>query len=303
MDWQRFLTLARCPAPLESDQLCLGTLEQSDAGLTCTTCSQTYSVDAELDIPSFAPRSEEEIKEDKYEDPKQRYAEKYLGLWAFGYHFLQRGETEGFYRALNDLAFETPLSDQEHLNILEVGCGVGRTACDYARHYRNGFVVGIDYSPRMLAAAYHIIIGSPPGGLVKVPLEAEGFGAKSAASFGLENVFLAQASALQLPFATEGFNLVVSPNVIDRVPDPEQMLHEITRVLKPGGYFVFADPLNWVNLPERWESTKNLAALRELFEQCGLRVELAFDGLVYREPLDARDGITEWKEAMLRARK
>ena len=52
-------------------------------------------------------------------------------------------------------------------------------------------------------------------------------------------------SALQIPFAENSFDTVVSTEVLEHVPDPLQMLREIHTVLKPGGHLVLSAPMFW----------------------------------------------------------
>lgn len=301
MDSSKFLGLARCAAPFDGSLPCQGELEQGHASLICRKCSYSYKLNSHFGFPILAPRSDEEMQADRYEDPKNRHAEDYGAIWAFGYYFLQRGEAEGFYRTINELIFTTPLKEDGQHHILEVGCGVGRTVCDVARHYPNAFVVGTDLSQRMLEQAYSMVIGTHPDSSVQVSLEPEGLGVLSARSFGLTNVFLAQASVLALPFASAQFDLVVSSNVIDRVPDPRQMLSEVARVLKPGGYFIFTDPFNWKALPQWWGGCRTLDQFKAVLAEYPLQIDLAFDGLVYREMLDVRGAYTDWPVAVVRA--
>ena len=47
------------------------------------------------------------------------------------------------------------------------------------------------------------------------------------------------ASATDLPFDDHRFDCVWSSHVLEHVPEPESMLREIWRVLKPGGYVFF----------------------------------------------------------------
>jgi SAM-dependent methyltransferase len=49
-------------------------------------------------------------------------------------------------------------------------------------------------------------------------------------------------SALQLPFASAMFDVVLSTQVLEHVPDPEALLKEAQRVLKPGGHLVLTAP-------------------------------------------------------------
>ena len=303
LDWERFLSLARCPAPGEPGDRCAGLLERRQHTLVCQTCAMTYALDDTTDMPIFAPRTLADLAADKYEDPTQRIVEGYVGLWAYGYLFIHRGEAEGFYRTITELGFSTPLAVDGPHRILEIGCGVGRTACDYARHYPNAFIVGIDYSPAMLNYAYQMVVGERPGARVTLSLDQEGFGELSAPTFGLRNAFFAQANALQLPFADGQFDLVVSPNLIDRVPDPRQLLREIARMVKPGGSVIMADPFNWTKQPEWWARCQNVDDLATLFADIGLHVDVAFDGLIYREVKDKRGAFTDWPVAVVRATK
>jgi SAM-dependent methyltransferase len=47
-----------------------------------------------------------------------------------------------------------------------------------------------------------------------------------------------------LTFADATFDIVISQDVFQRVPDPEAGFREVHRVLKPGGYHVFTVPFN-----------------------------------------------------------
>jgi SAM-dependent methyltransferase len=266
-------------------------------------CATAYPPNGRFGFPRLLVRSAKEAKEDRYEDPKNRHAERYGGLWAFGYHFLGRGEAEGFYRTLSELVLSIPFSSTHDLRILEVGCGVARTACDVARRYPEATVVAADISQRMLEQAYAILVGDPPGATVKVALEQEGFGTVSASSFGLSNVHFAQANAVNLPFASGQFDVVISANVVDRLPSPEHMFREAARVLKPNGYLVFADPFNWSKLPEWWSRCPSLGALLPLLTGHGFQPDVAFDMLVYRELTDARGAYADWPVAVVRAAK
>ena len=54
---------------------------------------------------------------------------------------------------------------------------------------------------------------------------------------------------VQMPFENEQFDSVIATEVLEHCPDPEVILKEINRVLKPGGYFFFTVPFLW-NLHE-----------------------------------------------------
>jgi len=90
--------------------------------------------------------------------------------------------------------------------ILEVGSGLGILAQDCARRYSPARVFGVEYSHHQLA---------------RVPSSPR--------------LHFACADAHSLPFATGAFDLVYSRYVLEHVTHPVDVLHEMHRVLRPGG--------------------------------------------------------------------
>ena len=71
---------------------------------------------------------------------------------------------------------------------------------------------------------------------------------------------VSMASATQLPFADETFDLVTANMVVEHLDDPVTQFKEIRRVLKPGGSFLFHTPnvfgyttLAARAIPEAWK--------------------------------------------------
>ena len=94
--------------------------------------------------------------------------------------------------------------------VLEVGVGTGLSLPDYAEHLE---VVGIDLSPEMLEKARERV--------------AEG---------ALDHVTgLHEMDAGDLRFPDEAFDTVVAMYVMTVVPEPEAVMRELARVVKPGG--------------------------------------------------------------------
>jgi phosphatidylethanolamine/phosphatidyl-N-methylethanolamine N-methyltransferase len=100
--------------------------------------------------------------------------------------------------------------------VLELGVGTGIALPRYASHVR---VVGVDYSQDMLRRAKDRLREKP---LASV----EG---------------LALMDGARLGFADGAFDTVVAMFLITVVPDPEGVLAEVRRVLKPGGELVLVN--------------------------------------------------------------
>jgi ubiquinone/menaquinone biosynthesis C-methylase UbiE len=99
--------------------------------------------------------------------------------------------------------------------VLEVGCGVGYTACEIARRY-GARVVGIDLSKHMIANAKE---------------RARELGLENRVEFRVEDV-------TKLPFPDASFDVVLMESFLNILGEPEliqKALREIARVTKPGG--------------------------------------------------------------------
>ncbi|MBU0534225.1 MAG: class I SAM-dependent methyltransferase [Candidatus Omnitrophica bacterium] len=101
------------------------------------------------------------------------------------------------------------------LDVLEVGCGRGGGASYVAGCFVPKSVTGLD--------------------LCK---ESINFCKKH---YFVKGLSFCQGDALNLPFADNNFDAVVNVESSHRYPDMEKFLKEVYRVLKTGGYFLFAD--------------------------------------------------------------
>ena len=109
--------------------------------------------------------------------------------------------------------------------ILDVGCGVGITACYIAKEY-GCKVVGIDISETMVKRSKE---------------RAKRKGVEDKVEFRV-------ADAQDLPFKDNLFDAVVSESVNAFIEDKQKAVNEYKRVLKPGGYVGFNE-VTWVETP------------------------------------------------------
>lgn len=113
------------------------------------------------------------------------------------------------------------------MTVMELGCGSGAFTTYFARAVGSeGRVYAVDIQPAMLRQ------------LERKLARAE--------NRDIRNIELKEASAYELPFAGEFFDLVCMITVLMEVPDKGRALREVRRVLKPGGALVvtefFPDP-------------------------------------------------------------
>ncbi|MFX0541511.1 class I SAM-dependent methyltransferase [Roseovarius sp. S4756] len=101
-------------------------------------------------------------------------------------------------------------------SLLEVGVGTGLSLPHYKPHLK---VTGVDFSAEMLAKAQARV-----------------------QRMGLSNdVILRQMDARELDFPDGSFDTVAAMHVLSVVPEPERVMSEIARVLKPGGRVVITN--------------------------------------------------------------
>ncbi len=90
------------------------------------------------------------------------------------------------------------------------------------------------------------------------------------------NYQFVQASAYNLPFPDDFFDVVVSCEVIEHLAEPEKMLKEMKRVLRSGGKFVLTTPYRLTEFPQDHNHVREYfpEELRVLLEKYFKAVEI-----------------------------
>ncbi|MGB7785035.1 MAG: arsenite methyltransferase [Salinimicrobium sp.] len=103
--------------------------------------------------------------------------------------------------------------------VIDLGSGAGND-CFIARHQtgESGKVIGIDFTPAMIK---------------KARLNAD--------KLGFNNVEFREGDIADMPVLENLADVVVSNCVLNLVPEKEEVIQEIFRVLKPGGHFSISD--------------------------------------------------------------
>lgn len=139
-----------------------------------------------------------------------------------------------------ELAQRTSIEPGSH--VLDVGCGLGGAARYLASQYQCR-VTGIDLTQEFVDTARAL------AGLV-----------------GLQDkVDFRQASALDLPFEENSFDLAWTEHVQINIPDKEKFYGEIARTLKSGHKFIFHDIFQGdggeIHFPVPWAREKSMSHL------------------------------------------
>lgn len=266
--------------------------ERGAAGLVCTGAARHRFAAEDGWIALGAPPA------GKY-DPE--YAKRYAALWAFGYETLRSGLDESLYRTVSSLLAQALATRGVAAPVVvDCGCGVGRIAADASVLAPAGTILAIDGARAMLELAVRIVGGEAP---VPVELGDYGFGTLSIRGRARRNVYFLRADVETLPVRDGVADVALSVNVIDRLEHGgERAFAECHRILRPGGFLVFTDPLNWTD-ERRWRRYGEAGAVVAELEDAGFALETWFDGLPYREILDRRGSFEEFTTLAALARK
>ncbi len=146
--------------------------------------------------------------------PARPYQQKenFFNLWAPYYDCLL---TTVFYQAIHQRLLEY-VELKKNASVLDLGCGTGRLMSRLAAEFPTMRAIGLDLSPKML-------------------LEAR------ARNQYRDRLIFVSGRAESLSFADEQFDAVFCTMSFLHYPHPQQVFHQVSRVLANGGRFYLVD--------------------------------------------------------------
>ena len=141
-----------------------------------------------------------------------RQKENFFNLWAAYYDCLL---TTVFYQAIHQRLLEY-VELKENASVLDLGCGTGKLMSRLAAEFPTVRAIGLDLSPEMLREA-------------------------RARNQYRKRLIFVSGRAESLSFADEQFDAVFCTMSFLHYPDPQQVFHQISRVLADGGKFYLID--------------------------------------------------------------
>jgi putative 4-mercaptohistidine N1-methyltranferase len=140
------------------------------------------------------------------------------------------------------------LGDKPAGKALDIGCAVGRSSFELAKHFNH--VTGIDFSARLINLGVQLATQ----GVIRYSIADEGelmlHRERRLSDLGLASVadkveFLQGDACNLMPHFT-GYDVVIAANLIDRLYDPALFLSTIHQRMNVGGVLLIASPYTWL---------------------------------------------------------
>jgi putative 4-mercaptohistidine N1-methyltranferase len=133
----------------------------------------------------------------------------------------------------------------ESARALDIGCAVGRSTFELARHCAE--VVGLDYSVRFIEAAQRLV----ESGAIEYSRVEEGLIERASVAavppeIDRSRVRFMHGDAQALPTGLGAFDVVLAANLIDRLAKPRHFLAQLRRVVAPRGQLILTSPYTWL---------------------------------------------------------
>jgi len=128
---------------------------------------------------------------------------------------------------------------------LDLGCAVGRSSFELARHCAE--VIGLDFSQRFIALAERL----RQRGSLRFKSFEEGDLTKARralvpSDIDRRRVKFEVGNATRLRTDLGSFDVILMANLIDRLNSPLQCLERLAGLIRPGGQLIVASPYTWL---------------------------------------------------------
>lgn len=184
---------------------------------------------------------------------------------------------------------------------LDLGCAVGRSSFEMARHCDE--VIGVDLSRAFIDAAQRIGAGEAVAyERTDEGSQATALVAELPADLDGARVNFVQGDVTVLPESLGRFDRVHAANLLCRLPEPVRLLERLPELLVPGGELVLATPCTWLEeftpLPN-WPTSDTLDWLRDHLGRSFELVDLTEEPFLIRETARkfqwSSSMVTRWK--------
>lgn len=133
-----------------------------------------------------------------------------------------------------------------HATALELGCAVGRSSFELSRYCEH--VLSIDYSQNFITAAKHI----QQKGKLEYQIVEEGTKianrlARIPSGVHPERIDFKCGNAMDLSRVIDKFDVVLSANVLCRMPDPIAFLNVLPHLVASKGQLILISPYSWLD--------------------------------------------------------
>jgi putative 4-mercaptohistidine N1-methyltranferase len=176
----------------------------------------------------------------------RRLLDEYL-LFHYGAPYEVLPWSQGPQEALNfAVRSVTELADfsLQPTTALDLGCAVGRSSFELARHCKE--VLGIDYSHSFIEAAKALQQGSLSYERLDEATMRTALTATVPGDCPLERVRFETGDAMQLRADLGNFDLVHGANLLCRLTEPHLLLSRLPDLVKPGGQLLLTTPCTWL---------------------------------------------------------
>ncbi|MFB2704925.1 putative 4-mercaptohistidine N1-methyltransferase [Marinobacter shengliensis] len=164
------------------------------------------------------------------------------------FHFGESWHGEAnFPKELAEAALEA-LNGRETCRALDIGCAVGRTTLELARHFDH--VDGVDFSQTFVNTCRDVVASGRARYARPEEGELVSYQERSLAALGLaeaaQRVAFHQGDACDLGQDYRDYDLVLAGNLIDRLYKPSLFLETIHERINDLGLLVIASPYTWL---------------------------------------------------------